>query len=195
MKAAAGGSGDVIQFWFSPSEITDTASVRRRWFVKDPAFDREIINRFLPLHDQAAAGALDDWLTEAESALALVLVLDQFPRNMFRDTPRAFATDSVARAAASHALAQGFDRSMEPDRRQFFYVPFEHSEALADQEISLRLTAEMPGADQPKSLYQWALAHHAIIARFGRFPHRNAILGRTSTTEELAFLARPGSHF
>lgn len=185
----------VLDFWFTPQGITNAADVSRRWFAKNPEFDREITSRFLALHEEAALGALQSWQGNADGCLGLILLLDQFPRNMFRDTPRAFATDAQARDVARLAVRQGFDHALEPQRRSFLYLPFEHSEDLADQETALRLMGALPGSDQPKSVYHWAKAHHAIIARFGRFPHRNAILGRQSTAEEAEFLTRPEVHF
>lgn len=170
----------VLDFWFGQD--------RKAWFAKDAAFDALVRERFLPLYDAAAAGTLDDWMAQPGSCLALVIVLDQFPRNMFRGSGRAFAADERARACARRILEQGWDKSMTPDERTFAYLPFEHSEALEDQELSLRL---FEGSDNA----EWARRHYDIIRRFGRFPHRNAALGRASTPEEQAFLATPGSAF
>lgn len=166
-----------------------------KWFARSEAFDREIARRFSAVHADAATGRLDHWQGDAEGCLALVLVLDQFPRNMFRDTPRAFATDAKARAVAAHAVATGLDRDLHQRGRQFLYLPFEHSENLADQERCLALMKTLPGWQAENSAYDWARRHCDIIARFGRFPHRNAILGRVSTPEEERFLAQPGSSF
>ncbi|WP_072391555.1 DUF924 family protein [Hyphomicrobium sp. CS1GBMeth3] len=154
-----------------------------RWFAKDEAFDRRFRAHCLDLHEAAARGELTSWLAEPESALALVLLLDQFPRNCFRDTPRMFATDAAARAAATTAIAAGHDRTVDPELRAFFYLPFEHSEDLADQERSVALA--QPLSEEYRS---YAELHRDIIRRFGRFPHRNAILGRETTPEELRFL-------
>jgi uncharacterized protein (DUF924 family) len=171
---------DVLDFWF--------ACERKAWFEKNPDFDADIRRRFLPDYELGAAGMLASWKQAPASALALVVVLDQFPRNMFRDSARAFAADPLARDAARTILERGWDRAMTPDERMFAYLPFEHSEALADQELSLKLFADNPN-------YEWARKHWEIIRRFGRFPHRNAALGRPSTPEETAFLLQPGSGF
>ncbi len=154
-----------------------------RWFKKDESLDAEIRGRFLGLHEAAADGKLAAWEQSAEGALALLVLLDQFPRNMFRGQARAFATDPLARAVASRAILNGFDGAY-PDMRQFFYLPFEHSEDLADQERGVALFKTASDADGLK----WAELHAGIIRRFGRFPHRNAVLGRATTPEERAFL-------
>jgi len=154
-----------------------------RWFKKDLAFDDEIKRRFLPSYEAAAAGKLAAWEQNAEGALALLILLDQFPRNMFRGEARAFATDPLARAIASRAILNGFDGAF-PDMRTFFYVPFEHSENLADQERGLALYKAIGDDDGLK----WAKLHADIIHRFGRFPHRNAVLGRVTMPDEQAFL-------
>lgn len=163
-----------------------TAAGPRKWFAKDEAFDKELRQRFLGLHERAAQGELAAWRGEAESALALVLLLDQFPRNAFRGTPRMYATDALAREEADRAIAAGFDHRVAPALRVFFYLPFEHSESLADQERSVALQQDM------SDLLQYALQHRDIIRCFGRFPHRNAILGRESSPEERAFLESGG---
>src|ERR1041384_5682015 len=154
-----------------------------RWFKKDSAFDNEIKRRFLATHEAVAAGKLTGWESSAEGALALLILLDQFPRNMFRGETRAFPTDPLARAVASRAILNGFDGAF-PDMRGFFYLPFEPSENLADQERGLALYKAVGDEDGTK----WAMLHHDIISRFGRFPHRNAILGRVTTPEEQQFL-------
>ncbi len=158
-----------------------------RWFAKSDAFDADIRRRFLALVDDAQAGGLSDWAATADGTLALMLVLDQFPRNLFRGSPRAFAGDAHALALANAAIARGFDRQVAPELRPFFYLPFMHSEVLADQERSLELyrILHAEGGTDNRS---FADEHHEIIARFGRFPHRNAVLGRTTTPEEQAFL-------
>jgi uncharacterized protein (DUF924 family) len=159
-----------------------------KWFKRDDTFDAGIKERFLATHEAAASGALAAWEGSAEGALALLILLDQFPRNMFRGTPRAFATDERARAIADRAIAQGFDNAVSPQMRSFFYLPFMHSEELADQERCVALYRE--AADDYSLKY--ADEHADIIRRFGRFPHRNAILGRASTAEEKAFLESGG---
>ena len=158
-----------------------------RWFEKDAALDDEIKRRFLATHEAAAAGKLTGWEQTAEGALALLILFDQFPRNMFRGEARAFATDPLARAITSRAILNGFDGAF-PDMRGFFYLPFEHSENLADQERGLALYKAVGDEDGLK----WAKLHADIIRRFGRFPHRNAVLGRVTTPEEQAFLDSGG---
>jgi uncharacterized protein (DUF924 family) len=155
-----------------------------KWFKKDAAFDDDIRRRFLETYEAAAAGQLADWEATPEGALALVVALDQFPRNMFRGSARTFAADPLARTVADRALWRGFDRSVAPELRTFFYLPFEHSESLADQERCVALCRASGDADALK----WAELHADIIRRFGRFPHRNAALGRATTAEEQAFL-------
>lgn len=167
---------DVLAFW--------RAAGADKWFKKDAAFDAEITARFAETQRAAAAGALSDWAQTLEGALALLIVLDQFPRNMFRGDALAFATDERARAVAEDAIARGFDQKVPAGERQFFYLPFEHSEALADQERCIALMRATGDAD----LVKWAQLHADIIRRFGRFPHRNTVLGRATTREEQAFL-------
>ena len=159
----------------------------RRWFRQDAAFDALFRERFLAAHEAAVAGRLADWGSSAPGALALVLLLDQFPRNAFRGTPRMYASDAQAREAADAAIAQGFDAELEPALRQFFYLPFMHSERLPDLERCVALNREQGG----ESL-RYALHHRDIVERFGRFPHRNAVLGRPSTPEEERFLSEGG---
>jgi uncharacterized protein (DUF924 family) len=170
---------DVVTFWREAGP--------ERWFTKDAAFDAEIKRRFLPTYEAAAAGKLRDWENSAEGALALLILLDQFPRNMFRGDKRAFATDPLARAVTAGALIKGFD-AQAGDMRAFFYLPFEHSEDMADQERCLALYKAAGDADGLK----WAELHAVITRKFGRFPHRNAALGRTTTPEEQAFLDSGG---
>ncbi|MBM3597059.1 MAG: DUF924 domain-containing protein [Alphaproteobacteria bacterium] len=176
---------DVLEFWFS-----DYA--QPRWFVKEPAFDDTIRTRFGQVHRDAHDGRCDRWQDAPEGALALIITLDQFPRNMFRGTPRAFASDEKARAVARLATQRGFDFAVDAERRKFFYLPFEHSEILADQELCLALFRERIGDAR---LNDYALKHKVIIERFGRFPHRNATLGRETTPEEADFLKGPNSSF
>ena len=166
----------VLAFW--------RAAGPDKWFEKDPTFDEDIRARFLETYDAAAAGMLSDWEQTAESTLALTIVLDQFPRNMFRGDARTYAADRQARAIAERAIERSFDQKVPPSDRQFFYLPFEHSEAMADQERCCALFAATGNAE----LLKWAQLHADIIRRFGRFPHRNAMLGRTTSPDELAFL-------
>jgi uncharacterized protein (DUF924 family) len=183
----------LLLFWFGPRELRGRRD--KRWFGKDEAFDLECRGRFLALHERAAAGELSAWRRQADHCLALILLLDQLPRNMFRGTARAFATDAAALEAARHAVARGFDREMLPVERLFVYLPFEHSEALADQERACELSKPLDAFAETADAFRYAVAHRDIIARFGRFPHRNALLGRQSTAQELEFLKGPGSSF
>lgn len=169
-------------FWFAPAHAA-------KWYEKDPAFDAAIRARFGKLHEAATAGALDHWPVTAHGALALILLLDQFSRNLYRDDARAYAGDARAVAIADLAVSRGFDRGFAFEARQFFYLPFEHAEDLAAQQRSVALFAD-DGEGR-----KYAVAHRDIIARFGRFPHRNAALGRVSTTEEIEFLKGPNSSF
>jgi uncharacterized protein (DUF924 family) len=155
-----------------------------KWFKKDTSFDDDIRTRFLATYEAGAAGKLAEWEAAPEGALALTLVLDQFPRNMFRGSARAFAADPLARVVAERAIARGFDTPMALHDRQFFYLPFEHSEDIADQERCCALFRATGDAE----LLKWAELHADIIRRFGRFPHRNRLLARTTTPEEQAFL-------
>ncbi|HEX9072488.1 MAG TPA: DUF924 family protein [Pseudolabrys sp.] len=169
-------AADVVSFWKEAGP--------ERWFNKNAAFDKEIRERFFDTYEAAAAGRLSDWEQSAQGALALLILLDQFPRNMFRGDARAFATDPLARAITAGAIIRGFDSQVPKELRSFFYLPFEHSEDLADQERCIALNKATGDADGLK----WAEIHADIIRRFGRFPHRNAALGRTTTPEEQAFL-------
>ncbi|HVY03973.1 MAG TPA: DUF924 family protein [Caulobacterales bacterium] len=170
----------IIAFW--------RAAGPEAWFKKNDAFDAQIRARFEALHHAAARGELGGWEETAEGALALVLLLDQFPRNMYRNSPHAFAADPLARAVAARAIANGFDRAVAPDLRSFFYLPFEHSEDPADQARSVALCAQTGD----ENLIKWAQIHADIIARFGRFPHRNRALARVATPAEQAFLDAGG---
>lgn len=170
----------VVAFWRDAG--------REKWFARDDAFDAGFNARFLDTHHAAARRALEDWMASAEGALALLILLDQFPRNCFRGSAHSYATDGLARHYASRAIAMGFDLQVEPALRMFFYLPYEHSEAPEDQRESLRLFAALGDADYLK----YAQLHADIIDRFGRFPHRNAALGRESTREETDYLAGGG---
>jgi uncharacterized protein (DUF924 family) len=186
--------GEVLEFWFSEQ-------ARPLWFEQNAAFDEEIRSRFGPTVAAACLGDLSYWVRAVDSSLALVLLLDQFPRNIHRGTLRAYAGDARARAAANTAIERGFDRRTPLDRRFFFYLPFEHSEDPKDQARSVALfrrwAEEHRGAARERALEQmkYVLRHQEIVERFGRFPHRNAILGRESTPEEVAFLREPNSSF
>jgi uncharacterized protein (DUF924 family) len=172
----------VIDFWFNN---------KQKWFVKEPEFDTLIKERFLTVYNQAINRELENWKNKAESLLSLVLVLDQFPRNMFRDTPQAFSGDEISLFLAKEAIEKGFDLKLNSDQRRFLYMPLMHSELLLDQELSVELYSKMKNINT----LNYATAHHDIIVRFGRFPHRNKILGRISTLQELEFLRTPNSSF
>ena len=180
-------AGKVLTFWFGRD--------RKDWFEKNPAFDEEVRHRFLGLYELGAAGNFHAWQEAPASCLALVVLLDQFPRNMFRGNAKAFAADALARDAARIMVDRGWDKDMTPDERLFAYLPFEHSESLADQERCLALMQEISVFPETADMPKWAEAHLVIIRRFGRFPHRNAALGRASTPEEADFLSQPGSSF
>jgi len=180
-------AGNVLEFWLRRD--------RKQWFEKNPALDEEIRARFLPLYEIASNNDLESWKRAPDSCLALVILLDQFPRNMFRGSAKAFGADPLARDAARVILDNGWDKAMTPDGRMFAYLPFEHSESLADQERCLALMKEIAVFPDTADLPKWAEAHLAIIRRFGRFPHRNTALGRESTAEEIEFLSQPGSSF
>ncbi len=184
---------DVLVFWFGEPAA---AQPRPEWFRKDEAFDALIRQRFGGTLAAALAGGLRHWDATAQGALARIVVLDQFTRNAWRDTPRAFAGDALALAAAQALVAAGADGALLPLQRWFVYLPFEHAEDLALQQRAVQLFGAL--AEQHPGLADasvWAQKHHDVVARFGRFPHRNAILGRVSTAEEEAFLAQPGSRF
>jgi uncharacterized protein (DUF924 family) len=172
---------EVVDFWIEAGPD--------RWFSGERVFDEACRARFAETHAAGARCELDTWAKSARGALALCLLFDQLSRNMYRGTPRAYATDAAARRAAHLALERGYDREVEPSLRRFFFMPFHHSESADDQERSVVLHE---GAGDAEALH-WAKHHRDIVARFGRFPHRNAILGRESTPEELAFLAEEGS--
>ena len=186
----------VLDFWFGAADDADHLASRPQWFRKDDAFDAQIASRFGTVIEAALAGGLNQWLGPPLGRLALLVVLDQFTRNVFRGDARSFAGDARALTIAQDLVRSGDDRSLTGVQRQFAYLPFEHAEDLAMQAESLRLFAAL-GVDHPalEGLLDWAQRHEVIVARFGRFPHRNQALGRVSSAEELAFLATPGSGF
>lgn len=173
-------AAEIVRFWREAGPD--------KWFEKDEAFDAEICERFLATYEAAAAGQLPDWETTPDGAYALLLLLDQFPRNMFRGSPRAFATDALAVAIADRAVAKGFDALYPNPERRFFYLPFEHAEDLMHQDRCVALSEASGDEDSTK----WAIAHRDVIRDFGRFPHRNHILGRETTEAERAFLKEGG---
>ncbi|MEZ0280849.1 DUF924 family protein [Methyloceanibacter sp.] len=181
---SAGIVDEIVAFWFETLKPED-------WYRKNPAIDAAITERFGATYEALKTGVPPDWLAEPKGMLAAIIVLDQFPRNMFRDDARAFATDLAALALAKRAISEGTDMRLAPERRAFIYLPFQHAETRDDQARSIELFTAL---GNPNNL-DFALRHQAIIACFGRFPHRNSVLGRASTAEELAFLQEPGSSF
>ncbi|UXY16908.1 DUF924 domain-containing protein [Chitiniphilus purpureus] len=181
----------VLAFWFDTPQAQATLW-RSVWFERDDAFDAGIRQRFSATLEAALAGSLDHWARSAAGALALVIVLDQFPRNLFRGEARAFAGDAAARRIATSLLAQGWQRELTAVQQMFAYLPFEHAECLADQDRSVALTARWRDDPQLATCYDYALRHREVIRRFGRFPHRNAVLGRHSTERERAWLDAHG---
>ncbi len=177
---------EVLDFWF-----IETLPVQ--WFQKSDEFDSLIRERFLSLYEQAKEGYYDSWMQDADGHLALCLILDQFPRNMFRNSPLAFETDAKALTVSKKAIALGLDQILVPHKRRFLYLPFEHSENLEDQQRSVELFATMQD-DDPLG-YDYSLRHLKVIEQFGRFPHRNEVLGRENTAEEAEYLAQGGSGF
>lgn len=186
---------EVLDFWFGAPGSAERGRARPEWFRKDPASDSRIRERFGALHGLAASGGLAEWEREPGPALALVIVLDQFSRNLYRGDARAFAQDARALALARAVIAAGWDRTRTPLERQFLYLPFEHAEDLAEQDRGVELMRSLEEHPETKGLAEWAEKHRVIIRRFGRFPHRNAALGRDSTPEEIEFLKGPGSSF
>jgi uncharacterized protein (DUF924 family) len=173
-----GALADLLGFWFADQ-------TRPYWFDSTPAFDAELRARFLELHEAAAGGGLAEWRNDGRGCVGLALLLDQLPRNLFRGRARAFATDPQARAVTRHARDMAFDRQLDDAQRLFLYLPLEHSEDLADQDQAVALIGRLTSEPAWRT---FAEKHRAVIARFGRFPHRNAALGRPSTAEEAAFL-------
>jgi len=182
---------EILDFWFGPLPH----ATRGEWFRKDRAFDATIRDRFGSAVEAALGGAFDAWRADPHGALAHVLLLDQFTRNIFRDTPRAFAGDASALETATGAVDAGLDRALDLWERWFLYLPFEHAEDLASQERSIALYTRLRDDTGETAPVEWAEKHAAVVRRFGRYPHRNAILGRASTPEEIAFLQAPGSRF
>ncbi len=171
-------AGDILEFWFSPE-------IKKLWFNATPEFDTLLRERFLATYQAAAAGELDHWAEAPRSCLALLIVLDQFPLNMFRNTPQAFATEAQAQRICKEAVVEGLDKGLSKEQKTFMYLPLMHSETLRDQELSVSL---FEAAGMPENL-KWARHHRDIVKRFGRFPHRNAVLGRESTLAENEYLA------
>lgn len=186
---------DVLAFWFGEEGEPGYGEFRDQWFQKDEAFDREVADRFGGLYERAAAGELDAWREEAEGCLALVILLDQFPRNMFRGDARTHATDGKALDTARYAIEHALDRELPAYGRMFLYMPFMHAEGVEDQRRSVELFEGLAADPKGPDVVEYAVGHREIVERFGRFPHRNAILGRETTPEEAEFLTQPGSSF
>lgn len=186
----------VLDFWFGAEGSATHGQVRAEWFRKDASFDAQIAQTFGATVNRALAGELAHWDAHPAGCLARIVVLDQFTRNMLRDSARAFAGDALALVAAQGMVAQGLDAALRPEQRVFAYLPFEHAESLAMQDEAVRLfTALAHDAPQLQSMLDYAHRHRDVIVRFRRFPHRNQSLGRESTPEEAEFLKEPGSRF
>ena len=182
---------EVLDFWFGAPGSVHYGKPRAEWFRKSDDFDARIRSRFQHVHEQAAAHQLAHWRSSPLTLLASILVLDQFPRNMFRESRRAFATDAMALDCARRMTAMRWNQRLNPIERGFVYLPFEHAEDIESQRTSLHLYSELGRAD----LLEWAQKHYDVVKRFGRFPHRNALMGRESTADEADFLKQPGSRF
>ncbi len=186
---------DILDFWFGVPGSPERETYRKEWFVKSDDFDDEIRGRFLDAYESAAAGEFEDWKTNPEGCLALLILLDQFPRNMFRGDARTYATDAMAKLGAEHALTLGFDQGFTAVECWFLYIPFEHSEQVEDQYRAVALFDSLPDDDANREAKKSAHRHLEIIQRFGRFPHRNPILDRETTKAEFEFLKEPHSSF
>lgn len=182
-----------MRFWFGDG--ADYGKVHKRWWEKDSAFDALVTKRYQKLHHEMRDGEHREWLDDAHDCLARIIALDQFPRHIYRGSAAAFSTDMLAVEAAKHLVDPGWDERLLPVERMFAYLPFEHSESLADQERACTLCEGLGAFPDVADAHRYALAHRDIIRRFGRFPHRNAALGRRSTPEEIEFLKQPGSSF
>lgn len=186
---------EILDFWFGRPDQPSYGKQRSFWFTKKPQFDHEVRLCFLKDYEHAIDGKLEHWKNSPRSSLALILLMDQFPRNMFRGTPQAFATDPQALAAAQHAVANSFDLELLMVQRWFIYLPFEHSENLAHQRQAVQLVKALGDDPENALTIDYAIRHCAVIERFSRFPHRNKILGRQTTPEEAEFLKQRGSSF
>ena len=192
MPSSAGG---ILDFWFGREDEPGYGEFRNVWFQKDEDFDREVQTRFREDHERAANGDLDGWREEAQSALALVILLDQFPRNIFRGDAQTHATDAKAQEVSEHAIERALDRELPAFQRMFLYMPFMHSESIEAQRRSVELFQRLRDEPGGPDVVSYAIGHRDIVERFGRFPHRNDILGRQTTPEEAEFLTQPGSSF
>jgi len=187
--------GGILDFWFGRENEPGYGEFRNVWFQKDEDFDREVQTRFREDHERAANGDLDEWREEARSALALVILLDQFPRNIFRGDAQTHATDAKAQEVSEHAIERALDRELPAFQRMFLYMPFMHSESIEAQRRSVELFQRLRDEPGGPDVVSYAIGHRDIVERFGRFPHRNDILGRQTTPEEAEFLTQPGSSF
>jgi uncharacterized protein (DUF924 family) len=188
-------AGEVLNFWFGREGDPEYGQFRNEWFRKDPEFDARVTERFADLYEEAAAGELDGWREDAESCLALVIILDQFPRNMFRGEGRTHAEDDRALESSQYAVEHALDRELPAFQKMFLYMPFMHSENVEDQRRSVELFERLAGEEGAPDVVAYAVTHRDIVERFGRFPHRNEILGRDTTPEEAVFLTKEGSSF
>ena len=195
MQPGARSWQSVLDFWFLTPEHADHGTSRPEWFRKDAVFDDSIRTQFGAMLESALAGGFREWDADLHGALARIVLLDQFPRNAFRDTPRAFAGDALAQEAALAMIESGRDRLLHPLERWFVYLPLEHAENLELQERSVGLFSALAKDEGMGDILEYATRHRDIIARFGRFPHRNRIIGRASTPDEIEFLKQPGSGF
>ena len=186
---------DVLDFWFGPIGDPDHANPREAWFEKNDAFDERIRAQFGAAVEEAQAGGLVDWVDDGLGSLGLILMLDQFTRNLYRGSDRSFMADARARELASGVLAAGGEQDFTVVQRVFLYLPFEHSENMEDQHRSMALYRSLPDHPERENWIDYAHKHFVIIERFGRFPHRNEVMGRVSTDEEVAFLTEPNSSF
>jgi uncharacterized protein (DUF924 family) len=188
-------AGEVLDFWFGRKGDPEYGQFRDGWFRKDPDFDARVTKQFAGLYEEAAAGELDGWREDAESCLALVILLDQFPRNMFRGDGRTHAEDDRALGTSKYAVEHALDRELPAFQRMFLYMPFMHSENVEDQRRSVELFERLAGEEGAPDVVSYAVGHRDIVEQFGRFPHRNEILGRETTPDEAVFLTKEGSSF
>jgi uncharacterized protein (DUF924 family) len=186
---------EILAFWFGTPDDPTFEAGREVWFKPSRTFDEQIRARFLADYEAARRGIYDGWMGAAETCLALIVALDQFPRNLFRNSPRSYECDERALSVARHAVAHGLDRRLRPLERSFAYLPYEHSEDLAAQQEGVALFHGLATHAKGAEWLDYAVRHMRIVERFGRFPHRNAILGRASTPEEVEFLKGPNSSF
>jgi uncharacterized protein (DUF924 family) len=188
-------AGEVLDFWFGRKGDPEYGQFRDEWFRKDPDFDARVTKQFAGLYEEAAAGELDGWREDAESCLALVILLDQFPRNMFRGDGHTHAEDDRALGTSKYAVEHALDRELPAFQKMFLYMPFMHSENVEDQRRSVELFERLAGEEGAPDVVSYAVGHRDIVEQFGRFPHRNEILGRETTPDEAVFLTKEGSSF